>query len=204
MSLTIELPQTLGEELASEAQQVGISAAERATLLLYLATALLKEENPTPFQETVRNFLAHRSLDAGRIGSVLEELVRVCVEARDEGATPTEVARGDAMAHRDATLVRHWRDAIVHAIDVSPDISISDHPPMEAIPQRTGRLQGRTDGGERATPHERERDPELVARVKSIRGKFARSGDVLGSEELHRERQSDKEKEEEQIWAPEP
>jgi hypothetical protein len=204
MSLTIELPQPLGEELASEAQQVGISAAERATLLLYLATALLKEENPTPFQETVRNFLAHRSLDAGRIRSVLEELVRVCVEAREEGATPSEVPRGDAVAYRDATRVRHWRDAIVHAIDGSPDIAISDHPPTEAIPQRTGRLQGRPDGGERATPHDGERDPELVARVKSIRGKFARSGDVLASEELHCERQSDKEKEEQQVWAPEP
>ena len=42
-----------------------------------------------------------------------------------------------------------------------------------------------------------ERDPTLVARVRSIRGKFAHTaGDTLASEQLHRERQTDKEKEE--------
>src|SRR6266700_1767683 len=46
---------------------------------------------------------------------------------------------------------------------------------------------------------EHERDPELVARVKSIRGKFARPGGGLASEELHRERQVDKENEEQQV-----
>lgn len=40
------------------------------------------------------------------------------------------------------------------------------------------------------------RDPELVARVRSIRGKYAGAGEGLASEELHRERQRDKEKEE--------
>jgi hypothetical protein len=44
-----------------------------------------------------------------------------------------------------------------------------------------------------------ERDPELVARVKSIRGKFAHQGEELATELLHRERQADKQKEEEMI-----
>jgi hypothetical protein len=204
MSLTIELPQPLGEELASEAQQVGISAAERATLLLYLATALLKEENPTPFQETVRSFLAHRSLDPGRIGSVLEELVRACLEVREEDAPTLEIAQEVAPAPRDFALVRQWRNALVHTTGIRPDIVTAHNPPSEANQQQTGRIHGRADGGPGTVPHEPERDPELVARVKSIRGKFGRSGAILASEELHRERQADKKKEEEQIWAPEP
>ena len=42
---------------------------------------------------------------------------------------------------------------------------------------------------ENAAP--KERDPALVARVKSVRGRFAHTG-ALSSEELQRERQSDK------------
>jgi hypothetical protein len=59
-------------------------------------------------------------------------------------------------------------------------------------------------GFSRVTPEKggavgRGRDPELVARVKSIRGKFARTGGGLASEALHHERQVDKEKEEQQV-----
>jgi hypothetical protein len=46
------------------------------------------------------------------------------------------------------------------------------------------------------TTDQQERDPELVARVKGIRGRFARSQGGMASEELHRERQRDKAKEE--------
>jgi hypothetical protein len=199
MSLTIELPQPLGEELASEAQLEGVSAAERATLLLCLMTALLKGDNPTPFQEAVRSFLAHRSLDAGRIGSVLEELVRVCIEAREEEAAMLDVARGDAVAPGDLALLRHWRNAMAHAGDSSPEEAIFHEPSTEAIQPQTGRIQGRRDGGPGTRPHEQKRDPNLVARVKSIRGKFARGREPLASEALHRERQADKANEEAQV-----
>jgi hypothetical protein len=199
MSLTIELPRPLGEVLASEAQREGISAAEHATILLYLAAALLKEGTPTPFQEAVRSFLAHRSVDAGQIASVLEELVRMCLAAREEETTAVDVASSDTAAEREFTLVRHWRNAIVHALDVSPDAVISHHPPSDAVQQRSGRRQRRSGDGQGATPREQERDPDLVARVKKIRGKFARSGEPLASDALHRERQSDKEQEERQI-----
>jgi hypothetical protein len=51
-----------------------------------------------------------------------------------------------------------------------------------------------------AKPPEPGRDPALVARVKSIRGRLALpSGAELASQELHRERQMDKEKEEQQL-----
>jgi hypothetical protein len=40
------------------------------------------------------------------------------------------------------------------------------------------------------------RDPDRVARVKDLRGKFARKGEAMASELLHQERQADKQKEE--------
>jgi hypothetical protein len=48
---------------------------------------------------------------------------------------------------------------------------------------------------ETSTNHER--DPELVARVRRLRGKFAAL--TVHAEDLHRERHGDKEKEERQI-----
>jgi hypothetical protein len=57
-------------------------------------------------------------------------------------------------------------------------------------------MQRQTDEERKKMPTEQERDAELVARVRRIRGKFARKGPGLGSEELHRERQTDKEREE--------
>src|SRR5262245_42669400 len=197
MSLMIALPEPLGDELASQAQREGVSAAEHATLLLYLATALLKGESLTPFQEAVRSFLVYHSLDAGRIASVLEELVRVCLESRGEKGTPFLDAAGDTAARSDLTLGLHWRNAIAHAVDVRSGVPVSDHP-LDATPQPTEQRQPDADDGRR-TPHEAERDPDLVARVKRIRGKFARSGDVLASEALHRERQADKKKEEQHV-----
>ncbi len=41
-----------------------------------------------------------------------------------------------------------------------------------------------------------ERDPERVARVRALRGKYAHTASTSGTEELHRERARDKEKEE--------
>ncbi len=49
------------------------------------------------------------------------------------------------------------------------------------------------------TANETQRDPALVARVKNARGKFAHVGAGLASEQLHRERQADKRKEEQRI-----
>jgi hypothetical protein len=44
-----------------------------------------------------------------------------------------------------------------------------------------------------------ERDPERVALVRSIRGKYAHTAKMPGTEELHRERQRDKAREEARI-----
>jgi hypothetical protein len=113
MPLTIDVPGPLDEVLSLEAQRGGVPAAEHATLLLYLATALLSDDESTPFQEAVKEFLASRSLNADQVASVLEELVRLCAGALDNGAaraapkaTPTE----DILLER----LKSWRSAAVH------------------------------------------------------------------------------------------
>src|SRR6266511_950478 len=102
MLLTIDLPRPLDEELALDAQREGVPAGEHATLLLYLATALLNDEEPTPFQEAVREFLAHHAVDADRVSTVLEELVRLCLAASRDESEPA------------LSSLKAWRDAIVH------------------------------------------------------------------------------------------
>ncbi len=64
----------------------------------------------------------------------------------------------------------------------------------QTLPILPGEAFDRSTNGENAA---RERDPELVARVNAIRGKYAHVGATV--EDLHRERQRDKEKEEAQI-----
>jgi hypothetical protein len=140
------LPDPLHDELALEAEREGVSPNEHAVLLLYLATALLSEGSPTPFQEAVRRFLGRYSLDYAQIRSALQELVR-------------------------ASSVAQETEPFVEA-DGPFSLKESESTPVQ------------------------ERSPELVARVKRVRGKFARGRGERGSEELHRERQADKEREE--------
>src|SRR5437660_1135094 len=104
MSLRIELPPPLDEELCEEAEREGVPAAEHATLLLCRAHALSNEERPTPFKDAVRVFLAHRSLDADHVSSVFEELVRLCLTYdEDKGSLPSRETP-DALATHDFSL----------------------------------------------------------------------------------------------------
>jgi hypothetical protein len=57
-------------------------------------------------------------------------------------------------------------------------------------------LSPATEPAPERAPSVQERDPERIARIKSIRGKFACPGMERASETLQRERQVDKEKEE--------
>jgi len=190
MSLTLEIPRPLDEELTADAKREGISAAERATLLLYLVTALLNDEKPTLFREAVRVFLSHHSLDADHVATVFDELVRLCVEAQeeDEGSSPLQGAGGRVDVKRVGALLKHWRNAAVHrALDINPDVIIFDAGYLESLLQRAGREATR-DTEEVAGE---ERDQSRVAHVKSIRGKYAHLG--VTSDDLRRERRADEE-----------
>jgi hypothetical protein len=185
MSLTLEIPPPLDEELSEEAERAGIPAAEHATLLLYLANALSNEERPAPFKEAVRAFLTHHSLDADHVTSVFEQLVRLCLTySEDQGSSRPREMR-DALAERDFALLKQWRNALVHG--VNGEASSSSLSPPTGSPGQSGKEQASSKP---------ERDADLAARVRGVRGKFARVGGGWLSDELHRERQSDKEKEE--------
>src|SRR5437870_4235552 len=67
MPMTLDLPRPLDEEITLEAKREGVPAADHATLLLYLASSLLRGEEPTPFQKAVKDFLSYHSLDADRV-----------------------------------------------------------------------------------------------------------------------------------------
>jgi hypothetical protein len=190
MPLTLQLPPPLDEEVTEEAQREGVSAAEHATLLLYLGSALLSEDRPTPFKEAVRVFLTRHSLDAHNVTSAFEELVRFCLKRAEGKATPSiQGATGD-FVDGELVLLKQWRDAKVHGANVNP----------RAIGSTLGRpTEHRLEQGEKQPSHEQIHGSELAARVKSIRGRFACAEGDLASEELHRERQADKEKEELQI-----
>ena len=110
MSLTLELPRRLGEELMEEAGKVGVSAEEHATVLLYVASALLRDEQATTSPRVVRRPVSDEELDAERVAAVFEKLVsRLQMWSRvgDAGdfTRPAELAastRHDSAARRSA------------------------------------------------------------------------------------------------------
>lgn len=107
MSITVELPGPLGEELAEVAEKAGMSAQEHATILLCVVTALLHRGHGTPFEEEVRRVVASSSLDADRVAAALEEVVALCAAA---GTTRD----GDPDPSRTFRALREWRDGTVH------------------------------------------------------------------------------------------
>jgi len=90
MRLTLELPPQLGEALREDADKAGLSLEEHARVLLYLATALLNDEQETPFQHAVQTFVEH-SVDAEQVASVFEKLVARYSRINEDGA-PVDVA----------------------------------------------------------------------------------------------------------------
>ena len=75
MSLTLDLPTPLADELTREAKQKNVSPAEHATRLVGLAMALLKDGTDTPFRAEVKSFLIAHSVDAEHVAAVLGELL---------------------------------------------------------------------------------------------------------------------------------
>lgn len=83
--MTLELPPQLGQALREDAEKAGLSVEEHARILLYLATAMLNDEQETPFQHAVQNFIEH-SVDAGQVASVFEKLVARYGRPEQDGA----------------------------------------------------------------------------------------------------------------------
>lgn len=131
ISLTLELPSPINEELTQDSQREGISETEHAALLVCLASAFKQDEPHSLFQKAVRDFLADHSLDAEQLGSVFEELVRACLAVHDAGRASAGIQR----------QLSQWRNAAVHRpVDESHDAVMSDVSPRDTILQHYGRL----------------------------------------------------------------
>jgi hypothetical protein len=142
----------LGEEITVEAEREGVSAAEHATLLLHVATALLRDD-PTLFQQAVRHFLAHRAVDASRVSAALDELVRLCLEPADQDRTAFQerlngVSSGEEVSAEAAPIpLKAWRNALVHmSTDLSLEAIVSPSGPVDPTLQASGRTGGRAFG----------------------------------------------------------
>ena len=75
MSLTLELPTPLVEELTRAAKQRNVSPEEYVTRLVELVVALTQNGWDTPLRDEVKLFLSNRSVNADQVASVLGELV---------------------------------------------------------------------------------------------------------------------------------
>jgi hypothetical protein len=95
MLITLDLPPQLGEALKEDAEKAGLSVEEHSKILLYLATAMLNDEQETPFQHAVQTFVEH-SVDAGQVASVFEKLVARYASPTQDGA-PVNAAELSAL-----------------------------------------------------------------------------------------------------------
>lgn len=114
MSLTLELPPKLGDELTRNAERENTTTEEHAKLLLSLATALLSENRSTPFHKALRVFISTRSLDPDTVASVFEDFLSVCVSRNID---PLEISA-----------------------DTDFDVLLEESPAVESLIQATGRL----------------------------------------------------------------
>jgi hypothetical protein len=147
MPLTLDLPPHLEEELEQEAQKEGVSVTDHTTLLLYLITALLEEQEQTPFQNAVKSFFFHHSLDVDHLASVFEELVQQCLDLKEDEVSPVSQEVSDPHASRYIyESLRAWRNWYVHqpitlkAIDALYEGVLSPSAPTQRKIQQTGRI----------------------------------------------------------------
>ncbi len=149
MSLTLELPPPISDELSRESQREGISETEHAELLICLASAFMRDESVTPFRQAVRAFLSQHALDADRVFSVFEELVQACAAVNNTGKSSavSQAASPKTRAEAEYEFLKQWRNRVVHqssvdrSVDVVTDVLFTSTPPVNSQLQVGGRLE---------------------------------------------------------------
>jgi hypothetical protein len=112
MASALELPAPLERELEESAKRIGVEYEDQATLLLYVAAALLQGERTSPFGAAVQDFMAEHALDPEVVGSVLQDLLDLCADEADRlGQRRAGTPDG---ADRRYSNLRAWRNADVH------------------------------------------------------------------------------------------
>jgi hypothetical protein len=85
MTMVLELPPPLEEELTQEAEKIGLAADEHVRLLLWVASALVYQAESNPLSEAVRELLAEHSVDPEEFGRILGALVQRVQPGKDGG-----------------------------------------------------------------------------------------------------------------------
>ena len=186
MPLTIEIPEELATELMSEAEREGVTPAEQAIFLMNLSNAFLST-HITDVNKAIRDVIDAQSIDAERIAGTFQRIADVC------------------LTHHDAGKLSSVFQTVEQNADSALDALAKESASTDLLLQRVGRLWrnqvSTTHSVERTGPVPSEaefsqpvRDPDLVTRVRSLRGKYAGSGSAV--EELHAERQIDDQRDE--------
>ena len=112
MSLTIELPKPIEDELAADANRDG----EQASLLLLVARSMTREGQATPFGQAVKAVFASQSINADQVVSVVEHLLKLCAGGSEfESDSQTDKMASEGLDIEQARgLLLHWRSLAVH------------------------------------------------------------------------------------------
>jgi hypothetical protein len=94
MTMLLELPPTLEEELTQEAEKIGLPADEHVRLLLWIVSALVYQPESNPLSEAVRELLAEQSVDPNEFGRLVGALVQSVQPGKDGGVDGVLVEGG--------------------------------------------------------------------------------------------------------------
>ncbi len=191
MAVTLEIPRPLDKELTQEAAREGVSLDNHATVLLYLVNALIAEEQPSPFKQAVREYIASNNLDVQHVTRVFESLLALCLyhDTGNETSTFQRVLANEQLGD-DIALLRDWRNSVVHSIDFSASTWASLLPLTEPALQSASRVPRTPD----ILITSEDTEEARIRAIHAARGSMKQAR--VSVDDLHRERQRDKEKEE--------
>jgi hypothetical protein len=85
MTMVLELPPPLEEELAHEAEKIGLPADALSRSLLWVASAIVYQTESNPLSGAVRELLTEHSVDPDEFGRMVGEFVQRLQPTADGG-----------------------------------------------------------------------------------------------------------------------
>lgn len=113
MSLTVDLPPPLGDDLSREAEREHVSPAEHARILLSLIWSLRRDHQGAVSSRVIKGYLQSRELDPDLVVTVFDDLINLLLKNRCD------------------TL----------SIDANYDRGVVELPPIEEMVQKAGRVR---------------------------------------------------------------
>ena len=113
MSLTVDLPPPLGDDLSREAERAHVPPAEHVRILLSLIWSLRRDHQDAVSAKVIKGYFRSRELDADLVVTVFDDLVTLLLKNRCD------------------TL----------SIDANYDLGVIELPPIEEMVQKAGRVR---------------------------------------------------------------